>query len=100
MRTSRAANVEQIWTDDKKTLGEDLITDPTVTTVFPGQPGSPPVAVSVMVDGATKFIGIPRALPQGRCRGPLRMLVASPERRRESASSPAPSYAVTLVKFG
>lgn len=54
----RAATVEQLWTDDKKVLDSDLVTDPTTATIYPAAPGVSPVMVTLDVADATKFIGV------------------------------------------
>jgi type VI secretion system VasD/TssJ family lipoprotein len=55
----RNAVVDQLWTKDKATLGEDYLTDPKVVTILPGGVHDKPVQI-VIGDLAvgTRFIGI------------------------------------------
>jgi type VI secretion system VasD/TssJ family lipoprotein len=94
----RAATVDQIWTDDKKTLGDDLIGDPTITTVYPGPAGTPPVNVTVDVPQATKFIGV-LALYHRADAEDHRMLVAPLDQALHQVIT-CTGYAVTLVAPG
>ncbi len=55
----RAATVDALWTDDQGALGSDRLTDPLITTVFPGGAGEEPVKVELKeVKDSAKFIGI------------------------------------------
>jgi len=55
----RNAVVDQLWTKDKATLGEDWLADPKVVTVLPGGAHDKPVQVTVgELAVGTRFIGI------------------------------------------
>lgn len=54
----RAATVDQLWTDHAKTLGEDLLAEPTTFTVFPGNAGDSPTSHDMTVSKRTRFIGL------------------------------------------
>jgi len=54
----RSATVDSLWTDDAKTLGDDLIGTPVSTTVFAAAATDDPVPYALPVDGQAKFIGV------------------------------------------
>lgn len=54
----RAATVDQLWTDAKAVLGEDLAGDPAVITVFPGEAADEPVVHQITVKKSANHIGV------------------------------------------
>lgn len=55
----RNAVVDQLWTNDKATLGDDIVGEPKVVTVLPGGAHDNPVQVTVgELATGTRFLGI------------------------------------------
>jgi len=62
--TFRAATVDQLWSDASKVLGDKVVGEPVVFTVFPGNAGDPAVRQELTISKRAAFIGI-LALYQG-----------------------------------
>jgi len=58
-RKFQQAPFEDLWVRDREVLGEDLVTEPRVFTVFPGEENDPPQEVPLgVLDDDVRFIGI------------------------------------------
>ena len=92
----RAATVDQLWTDDKKVLGGDLVGDPSSTYVQPAGAGDPPAQFSLDVQDATKFIGVLALYHKADAEDHRMLLIPVEEAGKHNLTFTG--YAVTLAK--
>ncbi len=94
--TFRAATVDQLWTDDKKVLGADLVGDPSSTFVQPAGAGDPPAQFAIDVQDAAKFIGVLALFHKADAEDHRMLLIPVDEAGKHNITFTG--YAVSLAK--